>query len=51
MKQFVKPVLVILATTAGPALAQPDTSEHITVPSPNVVQKTNVGPRTPGPSR
>jgi UrcA family protein len=44
MKQFAKSVLVILATTVAPALAQPDASEHITVPSPNIVQKTNVGP-------
>ena len=46
MKQFakLKPVLVILAATAAPALAQLDTSEHITVPAPNIVQKSNVGP-------
>jgi len=39
-----KSALAILAATTAPALAQPDASEHITVPSPNVVQKTNIGP-------
>ena len=44
MKQFAKSVLIILAATTAPALAQPDASEHITVPAPSIVQKTNVGP-------
>ena len=39
-----KSALVILAATTVPAFAQQDTSEHITVPSPFTVSKTNIGP-------
>lgn len=44
MKQFAKSALAILAVIPAPALAQPQASEQIIVPSPYVVQKTNAGP-------